>query len=309
MSGCKVDVTAIPVPGQGTPSGLKVNVTALPEGFQGLQGEQGIQGIQGIQGATGATGAQGIQGIQGEKGDKGDQGDPGEGGTLQLNNYNSFTYVWKDAATITVKAGGQATTADGTVTHTLTTDTDLALPGGLDTGNESANTKYYAYIGDGNVLKFSLSATEPTGLTNPVCLPGCIRNDANSNIIPFQWEGNFYRYLSAIALGGSDKTQLFSGTAPTSGSPGNLDLSAFVPVGLNGWVGFSSDWLINGIYGILTITPTSGNPQNLEIGDRIVQSSNYTKLSGFAILPYSFSWYGYYAFLNVRIVLHGFWGK
>ncbi len=66
MSGCKVEVTAIPIPGSGTPSGFKVNVTALPAGFQGLKGDKGDTGNAG---ATGATGA------------KGDKGDPGASGS------------------------------------------------------------------------------------------------------------------------------------------------------------------------------------------------------------------------------------
>jgi hypothetical protein len=198
------------------------------QGIQGIQGEKGDKGDKGDTGNTGATGAQGIQGIQGAKGDKGDTGAQGPAGSVQLNNYDSFIYTWKDAATITVKAGGQATTSDGTITHTLASDTDLALPSGLDTGNEAANAKYYIWIGDGNTLKFSLSATAPTGLTNPARLPGCVRNNATSDIVPFQFDGKWMLYDVDSTCGGSDVTSVLNSTVL---SFTDVDCSPYVPTG------------------------------------------------------------------------------
>ena len=61
-----------------------------PQGERGLQGEQGPQGPAGEQGPKGDTGAQGIQGVKGDKGDtgatgpKGDKGDTGEQGPQGL---------------------------------------------------------------------------------------------------------------------------------------------------------------------------------------------------------------------------------
>jgi hypothetical protein len=51
-----------------TLDGLQTQITAIPEGKQGVPGEKGERGIQGVTGERGARGAQGEQGVRGEPG-------------------------------------------------------------------------------------------------------------------------------------------------------------------------------------------------------------------------------------------------
>lgn len=216
MSGLKIDVTAIPTPGTGTPAGLKVDVTSLPVGFQGLQG------------------------IQGDKGDKGDQGEPGSGGSSLPLGHDSILIVYKDAATITVKAGGQAISEDGTVVYTISADTDVSLTANLAYGlSETENTKYRLRIGKNNsntmelVFSPSESATpNQIGVASPLLFPrllrGCFPNDASSNLIPFHWEGGWQFYDVAFPGDGTEKTKVLDETSATT-SFFDVPCAAFVP--------------------------------------------------------------------------------
>ena len=104
-----------------------------------------------------------------------------------ITGMTSWAYSWKDASTVTVPAG-QVTTGDGT-TLTLSTATDVSLDSQLDTGAKAANQGYFLWIGkdSGNqtVLRFSLSATSPTGLSSAYRLSNFVETDANGDIIRF----------------------------------------------------------------------------------------------------------------------------
>jgi hypothetical protein len=154
---------------------------------------------------------------------------PPEGNPGGFPGTDNIWYIWKDAGTITLKAGGRAISGDS-VEYEIEEDTDITFAD-LDTGSEEANKFYYIWIGqeDGTqAVKLSLSATTPYGLTSPHRLDGGIRNNNSSNIIPFVMSNGWMYYDVDVLLNGSDLTGV-SATISTSFT--DIDLSAFLPSG------------------------------------------------------------------------------
>lgn len=155
-----------------------------------------------------------------------------------LTNYDSVLYVYKDANTITIQAGGQFVASDNSKMFTVAANTDLPLSTGLTTGQtEAANTLYYVWGGeDSNSATrfyFSNSATVmPSELVKGKLLRGAIRNDNSSNIIEFRMTQRQYLYVADITGNGSDATEVLDTTVATSFV--DVTCSEFLPPGRRG---------------------------------------------------------------------------
>jgi len=157
-------------------------------------------------------------------------------GVGYLKGYDTVVYEYKDAATVTLQAGGQFTSSDSTAFYVLAANTDCGFGANLSSdvgGGEAASTLYYIWGGEdsGGSLEFWItdSATVmPSELVKGKRLRGCICNDASSNILPFSINSNWYFYDVTIDCGGSDVTEVHDGTAATWT---DIDCSDFVPQG------------------------------------------------------------------------------
>lgn len=137
-----------------------------------------------------------------------------------------------DASSVKVLAG-ECRSADDTTDLVLSSDTTIDLTTDLDTGSEADSTNYYVWIGTvtGTVtVKFSASASSPTGLTTPRRLPGVVANRvgaSNNDIAEFVQYGDWQEYLYDIDCDGTDTTSVLDASVGTTAV--TVDCSAWVP--------------------------------------------------------------------------------
>lgn len=155
-----------------------------------------------------------------------EEGGGGGGGTAHV--INTIRYEWVSNGEISIFAGGVI--SDGTITYEIESDTSVTFAD-LDTGSEEASKLYYIWIGlvtDVQTVKLSLSATTPTGLTDPLKLRGAIRNNASSNIVFFLMSDSVMHYGVDVNFNANDET---GKSLSVSTSFVDIDISAFVPQG------------------------------------------------------------------------------
>lgn len=177
-----------------------------------------------------------------------------------------------------------------------------------------ANTLYYIWIGLIDmtpVIISSVTDCAPNELLHPHRLHwGILRNDMNSNIIPFEIHENYYQYISQILYNDTDITQLFSGIAPTYSNPQPLSLSGFAPHGAKGHMLIGQNaWTNNAWDDHYVRTSYDGiHYQTYESGYWCydpTEQTFYCYVSGRLCVPYSFTWYAGQPFKNFRLVLEG----
>jgi len=140
-----------------------------------------------------------------------------------LAGYDTVIAEYKDATTITVKAGGQYS-ANG-ILYTIAADFDLSTSTGLSADDTLTADTWYYIVTNGTTYKLSDAAT-CSDVSNGVALGAgiSIYNDAGTlKIRPFDYDGRWYRYRSDVTV--------YTGTAPTSLTA--LDLSAYCPANVS----------------------------------------------------------------------------
>lgn len=150
-----------------------------------------------------------------------------EGQTVTLPTNRRVDYIWKDTATITVKAGNYSVQGQPI---TIENDIDVTFAN-LDTGSEQASKFYHLWIekDDPTTFKLSLSGTSPTGMTSPLLIEGGIANNAASNIIEFVKSETDMFYSVGVTAQGSDETEIYDASLSTSFV--DFDCSKLVPYG------------------------------------------------------------------------------
>lgn len=152
-----------------------------------------------------------------------------------LTWHDSVVYVYTDVDTITIQAGGQFVSSDGTAMYAVASNTDVKLSTGLTTGqSEAANTLYFVWGGvDSNgALKFYLSnsaSSMPSELVKGRLLRGAVRNDNSSNIVDFRMTPRGYWYVVDAEAAGSDVTEVLDAKVGTSFV--DVNCAGFVPAG------------------------------------------------------------------------------
>jgi hypothetical protein len=152
------------------------------------------------------------------------------------DDVNDVIYAYTDADTITLAAGSKFTVSDGTLCR-LEAPTALKISTGrtADIGAEAANTLYYIWgglkVSDGSLGFYvhTSAALKPSELAQARLLPGAVRNDNSSDLISFLMTARAYEYDAAIAVAGSDVTEVFDATLTTSWQ--DCTCTAFVPAG------------------------------------------------------------------------------
>lgn len=127
--------------------------------------------------------------------------------------------VYKDAATITVKAGGEYTVS-GTL-YTVAADFDLSVTTDLSVDDTLTSLTWYHVITNGVTWKFADATTcsdVPGGTALKIGVS--IYNDAGLKIRTFTYDGLWYRYAHDAIL-------LLSSTMPTVNT--TISLAAYVP--------------------------------------------------------------------------------
>lgn len=127
--------------------------------------------------------------------------------------------VYKDTATITVKAGGQYTVS-GTL-YTIGADFDLSVSTDLSTDDTLTANTWYHVITNGVTWKFA-DATACSDVVGGTALKigVSIYNDAGLKIRQFVYDGLWYRYAHDAIL-------LYNATMPTVNQ--TISLAAYVP--------------------------------------------------------------------------------
>lgn len=171
-------------------------------------------------------------------------------GGLFPKNFLDVKIDYKDAETITVKADSQVRADDNLADIFIPSDLDVSLAvsgaGGLDTGSEAADTWYYVWLIEnlnpvgtptaGKEIDFtymggkvrvsailsasSTSPTLPTGYTKKRFAKFAVRNDASSNILPFNFYKNRVEYETAHTI---------YTNASLTGTPVTVDASSYIP--------------------------------------------------------------------------------
>lgn len=127
--------------------------------------------------------------------------------------------VYKDAATITVKAGGEYTVS-GTL-YTVAADVDLSITSDLSVDDTLTSLTWYHVITNGTTWKFA-DATACSDVPGGTALKigVCIWNSSGLKVRQFTYDGLWYRYLHDAIL-------LYDATMPTSNQ--TIALTAYVP--------------------------------------------------------------------------------
>jgi len=175
-----------------------------------------------------------------------------------LKGYDSVVYEYKDAATVTLQASGQFTSSDSTAFYTIAANTDCGFAANLSSdvgGGEASSTLYYIWGGEdsGGDLEFWISDSAtvmPSELVKGKRLRGAIYNDGSSNILLFIMTQESYLYNVAIAVAGSDATEVLDATVSPSAWT-EIDWSSFVPPGIESVEGICY-WYQNSVYTVDT---------------------------------------------------------
>lgn len=154
-----------------------------------------------------------------------------------LAGYDTVLYVYKNASTVTVQAGGQFVSDDELAFYTVASNTDVSMASNLsaDAGSEAANTLYYIWGGEDALDNFEFWITDsptvmPSELVRGKCLRGAIRNDNSSDLVPFFMLQQAYMYDCDVVAAGSDVTEVLDASVSTTFV--DVASSGFIPSGI-----------------------------------------------------------------------------
>ena len=127
--------------------------------------------------------------------------------------------VYKDATTITIKAGGEYTVS-GTL-YTVAADFDLSVTSDLSVDDTLVSLTWYHVITNGSVWRFADATTcsdVPGGVALNIGVS--IWNSSGLKVRQFTYDGRWYHYLHDAIL-------LYDATMPTTNT--TISLAAYVP--------------------------------------------------------------------------------